>query len=430
MIFILMLIIFLFVLIFAAVPVCWALGAVGVVGLLMLSGNPLSMIPQCLYGGINYFPFLAIPFFIFAGEVMNKGGITKRLVDLSRLIIGCVPGGLAHVNILASMFFGGITGSAQADTSCVGGLLIPAMHEEGYPDQISVAVTASSSVIGPIIPPSIIMIIYGSTMNISVGALFMGGLIPGIIIGLALMGVVLLLNQKYHFPRSESKYTKQQANKILIRSLIPLVMPVIIMGGIVGGVFTATEAGAVASFYALIIGTLVLKKVKAIDLLPMLKKTALTTAAILIIIGCSKILSWVFVLLQIQQAIGAFMSTYIDSPITFLLIINTLLLFMGTFLDASASLIMMAPILAPIAMQYGISPLQFGLIMCINLTIGQATPPLGLCLFIACKLGRISLSRGAIAILPFVVAEVAVLLLVTYIPAITMTLPTWMGLIR
>lgn len=424
---VLFLVILLFLLIFSAIPVCWALGIVGVTGLVALGGRSLSLIPQSLYAGINYFPFLAIPFFIFAGELMNKGGITKKLVELSKLIIGRVPGSLAHVNILASMFFGGITGSAQADTSCIGGLLIPAMREEGYDDETSVAVTASSSVIGPIIPPSIIMVIYGSTMNISIGALFTGGIVPGILIGLGLMLVVVLQNRKRHFPITQKVYTRQEKKTVLIESLIPLGMPIIIMGGILGGVFTATEAGAVSALYAFIVSMFLLKTVAWRDIIPMLKHTALTTASILIIIGCSKIISWVFVLLNIQRSIGGFLGTYVQSPLVFLMLVNILLLFMGTFMDGSASLIMMAPILAPIALQYGISPLQFGLIMCINLTIGHATPPLGLCLFIGCKIGKISLSRGAKAIIPYVLAEVAVLLLVTYFPAISLTLPRLMG---
>lgn len=424
---ILTLTILLFILIFTAVPICWALGIVGVVGLLLIGGNALTLVPQSLYAGINYFPFLAVPFFILAGELMNKGGITKKLINLSRLIIGRVPGSLAYVNILTSMFFGGITGSAQADTSCVGGILIPAMQEEGYDDTTAVAVTASSSVIGPIIPPSIIMVIYGSTMNVSIGAMFMGGLVPGILVGFALMAVVAIQNKTKHFPVTDKVYTKEEVKSILLDSLIPLGMPFIIMGGILGGVFTATEAGAVACVYALVVSVFLMKTVKLSDLPPMLRRTALNTASILIIIGCSKIISWVFALLNIQQAIGNFMASYVGNAFSFLLLVNILLLFMGTFLDGSAALIMMAPILAPIAIQYGISPLQFGLIMCINLTIGHATPPLGLCLFIGCKLGRISLARGGIAILPYVLAEILVLLLLTYFPAISLTLPRIMG---
>ncbi len=420
---ILFLIILLFAAIFAGIPICWAIGFIGIIGLLSTGSNPLTMIPQCLYSGINYFPLLAIPFFIFAGEIMNKGGITKSLVNLSQLIIGRIPGGLAHVNILASMFFGGITGSAQADTSCIGGILIPAMKEEGYTAETAVAVTASSSCIGPIIPPSILMVLYGCTMNVSIGSMFLGGIIPGILVGFALMAVVALQNRTYHFPYSTKKYTKSEVKSVLLQAIIPLGMPFIIMGGILGGIFTATEAGAIAVLYALFVSVFLLKTVKWTDLPPMLKVTAQTTASILIIVGCSKILSWVMALLKIQQIISSFLATYVGTAVMFLLIVNVFLLFMGTFMDASASLLLLAPILAPIAVQYGIDPIHFGLIMCINLVIGHATPPMGLCLFIACKLGKVPLDKGGLAIFPYVVAEVAVLLLVTYIPQITQVLP-------
>lgn len=423
---ILLLILILFVLIFCAFPICWAIGIVGVIGLLLVDGNPMTMIPQCLYSGINYYTLIAVPFFVFAGEIMNKGGITKKLIDLSKLIIGRIPASLAHVNILSSMFFGGITGSAQADTSCIGGILIPAMVEDGYSKEEAVAVTASSSCIGPIIPPSIIMVLYGSTMNLSIGKMFMGSILPGILVGLGLMAVVVIRDQKYHFPRSTKHYSKAEAKKILIDAIIPLGMPVILMGGILGGVFTATEAGAVAVVYSLVVSIFFLKTVTWKDTLAMLKTSAQTTAAILMIVGCSKILSWVMALLKISSLIGGFFSTYVSSKILFLLFINIFLLCVGTFMDASASLILLAPILAPIAASYGVDPIHFGIIMCFNLVIGHATPPLGLCLFIGCKIGKVSLGKGGKAILLYVLGEVVVLLIVTYIPWITSILPRLM----
>lgn len=423
---IVILILLLFVLIFAACPICWAIGIVGVVGMMLVNGNPMTMIPQCLYSGINYYTLIAVPFFVFAGEIMNKGGITKKLIDLSKLIIGRVPASLAHVNILSSMFFGGITGSAQADTSCIGGILIPAMVEDGYSKEEAVAVTASSSCIGPIIPPSIIMVLYGSTMNVSIGKMFMGSLLPGILVGLGLMTVVVLRDRKYHFPRSTKKYTRSEAKKILVDALIPLGMPVILMGGILGGVFTATEAGAIAVVYSLIVSVYVLHTVTWKDTVSMLKTSAQTTAAILMIVGCSKILSWVVALLKISAIIGSFFSVHVASKLLFLLLVNILLLFVGTFMDASASLILLAPILAPIAVSYGVDPIHFGIIMCINLVIGHATPPLGLCLFIGCKIGQVSLGKGGLAILPYVIGEVVVLLIVTYFPWITQILPSLM----
>ena len=424
---IIFLIALLFILIFSAIPICWAIGIVGVVGLFLVDGNPITMIPQCLYSGINYYTLIAVPFFVFAGEIMNKGGITEKLINLSKLIIGRIPASLAQVNILASMFFGGITGSAQADTACIGGILIPAMVKDGYTPEESVAVTASSSCIGPIIPPSIIMVLYGSTMNVSIGKMFMGSLLPGILVGIGLMCVVAVRDRIYHFPRSTKKYSKTEVKSILIDALIPLGMPIVLMGGILTGIFTATEAGAVAVLYSLIVSVFFLKTVKAKDLLTMLKTAAQTTGAILIIVGCSKILSWVMALLHISASMEYFFSTYVNSQIMFLRLVNLLLLFVGTFMDASASLILLAPILAPIAVSYGVDPIQFGIIMCINLVIGHATPPLGLCLFIACKIGRVSLAKGGKAILPYVLGEVVVLLLVTYIPWITSILPSLMS---
>lgn len=417
------LILLLFLLIFLAVPICWAIGIVGVIGLIFVDGNPMTMIPQCLYSGINYYTLIAVPFFVFAGELMNKGGITTRLIRLSKLIIGRIPASLAHVNILSSMFFGGITGSAQADTSCVGGILIPAMVEDGYTKEEAVAVTASSSCIGPIIPPSIIMVLYGSTMNVSIGKMFMGALIPGVMVGLGLMGVVMIRDRKYHFPRSAKKYTGEEAKKIIIDALIPLGMPIILMGGILGGIFTATEAGAIAVLYSLIIALFFLKTVTWKDVIGMLKTSGQTTASILMIVGCSKILSWVMALLHISEIIGTFFHTFVSSKILFLLLINIFLLMVGTFMDASASLILLAPILAPLAAAYGVDPVHFGIIMCINLVIGHATPPLGLCLFIGCKIGKVSLAKGGRAILPYVLGEVVILLCVTYIPWLTSVLP-------
>ena len=419
----------LFLLIFLSMPVSIALGVVSVTGVLMIGGDVMTIIPQNIYSGINSFPLLAIPFFILAGELMNAGGITQKLINLASLMIGKMPASLAQVNIVTSMFFGGITGSATADTSAVGGMLIPAMKEEGYPADFSVAVTASSSTIGPIIPPSIIMVIYGTTVSTSVGALFMGGFVPGILVGLALMVVVGIMDRKYHYPRRTYHYTKEEAFTIMIEAVLPLLMPLIIMGGILSGIFTPTEAGAIAALYSFLLSAVIFHTVKIRDIPELLRKTAKVTAPVLFIIATSKILSWVFAVLRMQYELGEFLNSYVHSPFIFLIIVNILLLFMGTFMDAGASVIMMAPILAPIAIQYGINPVQFGLIMCINLTIGNATPPMGICLFIGSSIGKVQLSKVSKKILPFLIAEVIVLLMVTYIPDITLLLPRIFGLI-
>jgi len=414
----------LFLLIFSAVPITWALGFTGLIGLIMVGGNPMTLIPQSIYNGVSFFPLLAIPFYIMAGEMMCRGGITRRLVNLSSLIIGRVPGSLAQVNILCSMFFGGITGSAVADTSSVGAMLIPAMVEEGYSREESVAVTVTSSIMGPIIPPSIIMVLYGSAMKVSIGSLFAGGAIPGILVGLALSGVVIIRNRKHHFPVRKQVYSNEQNKKIIKEAIAPLMLPIIIMGGILSGIFTATEAGCIALIYTIIVSMFVLKKIKIYQIPEIILSTMKTTSTILIIVGCSKTLSWALALLQIQNSVKELFLSNIHSSFVFLLIVNLLYLFLGTLMDPAAALLLFAPLLGPIALGYGIDPIHFGLITCINLNIGNATPPLGQCLFVGCKIGKIQLLKVSVAVLPYLIALIAVLLLVTYIPAISLFLPS------
>ncbi len=425
---ILILVAVLFALIVLGVPIAWALGISGTVGLFILGGDPFTIVPQSIYSGVSYFPLMAIPFFFFAGELMNKGGITKRLIDLSSLLVGRVAGSLAYVNVVCSMFLGGITGSSVADVSSEGAWIIPAMKEQGYSSEEAVAVTVTSSIMGPIIPPSIIMVIYGSNMNVSVGALFMGGIIPGILVAASLALVVFLRNKKYGFPRRTEKYTPAQVRSILINAIIPLGMPIIIMGGILGGIFTATEAGAIACLYAVIASCFIMRTVKLSELPHMLLNTVKLTGTVLIILGCSKTLSWTLTLLRVQDGLAAFITSHINSGVAFLLIVNLLYLFLGCFMDPAAALLMFGPILAPIASRYGINPIHFGLISCINLTIGNATPPLGQSLFVGCKIGKVSVGREARAILPYLFGLVIVLFITTYIPEISLFLPRLAGL--
>jgi C4-dicarboxylate transporter DctM subunit len=424
----------LFVLIMINVPVYVSLGVAGTTGLVIIAmgpgfGDPFIAIPQSLYSGISFFPLLAIPLFILAGEIMNRSGITDRLVRFSVMLIGRMPASLANANILASMFFGGITGSAQADTSAVGGVLIPAMVKEGYSREIAVAVTASSSTVGPIIPPSIMMVIYGVSVGTSIGALFIAGIVPGIMIGLSLIGTVLILDRKHKFPRRTSAIPLAEKITITREAIWPLVMPAIIVGGILGGVVTPTEAGALAVLYALLFGYVIQRSLRLSELPQMLLHTATLTAAVMLIISCAKILSYALTVFQLPSLLGATFQTVSESPIIFLLLVNVFLLVIGTFMDGGASIIILAPILTPIAISYGIDPVHFGVIMVLNLIIGCGTPPLGLCLFIACGIGKIPVERGAIAILPFIAAEVAVLMLVTYIPWLVLALPQYFGFV-
>ncbi|MCB1491025.1 MAG: TRAP transporter large permease [Rhodobiaceae bacterium] len=424
----------LFILILISVPVYAALGITGTIGLTIISlgpgfGNPFIAIPQSLYSGIGFFPLLAIPLFIFAGEIMNRSGITDRLVRFSVMIIGRMPASLANANILASMFFGGITGSAQADTSAVGGVLIPAMEKEGYSKEIAVAVTASSSTVGPIIPPSIMMVIYGVSVGTSIGALFIAGVVPGILIGLSLIATVLILDRKHKFPRRTEPIPLGEKLRITRDALWPLGMPAIIVGGILGGVVTPTEAGALAVVYALLFGYVIERSLRLADLFEMLNHTAVLTATVMMIISCAKILSYALTVFQLPHLLGEFLLAVSESPLIFLLLVNILLLVIGTFMDGGASLIVMAPILTPIAVSYGIDPVHFGVIMVLNLIIGCGTPPLGLCLFIACGIAKLPVERGARAIMPFIAAEVAILFIVTYFPWVAMALPRWLGFV-
>ena len=429
------LIVMIFALILLGVPIFAALGATGTMGLIFLQsrsalgGISWITIPQSIYSGIASFPLLAIPFFIFAGEIMNRGKITEKLIKFALMLIGRMPASLAQANIVASMFFGGVTGSAQADTSAIGGMLIPAMIKEGYSKETAVAVTASSSTVGPIIPPSIMMVIYGVCVGTSVGAMFLGGFIPGLMVGLGLMTVVALQDRTMHFPRRTEKMTWEEKRQTFADAIWPLGMPIIIVGGILGGVCTPTEAGAVAVVYSMLVSMFVLKTVTVKDIVPMLYKTILQTSTTLMIISAAKIVSYVLTALQIPAMMGAFMASVTSSPYVFMLMVNVLILILGMFMDGGASVIVLAPILAPIAAQFGINDVHFGVVMVLNLIIGCGTPPLGVCLFLACNIAKCPVEKGGKAILPYVLAEVIVLFLITYFPFFETALPGMFGYI-
>ena len=424
-----------FLTILLGVPVYASLGIVGVVSLIVLSvtkGTVLSwlVVPSSMYNGATQIVLLAIPFYILAGEIMNRGGITKKLIDFALLLIGRMPASLAQANIVASMFFGGITGSAQADTSCIGGILIPAMMDEGYSAEEAIGVTASSSTCGPIIPPSIMMVVFGVAVGCSIGGLFMGGVVPGIMIGLGLMLAVAIRDRKYHFPRRTEKLSAAQKKKIILDGLLPLGMPVIIVGGIMGGIFTATEAGAAAVAYSLIVSLFITRTLQFKDLFPMLLNAATMSATVLMIISCAKIFSYALTALQMSTIMGEFILSITRSPAVYLLLVNILLLVMGMFMDGSAAVILLAPILTPIANQMGISTIHFGVIMVLNLVVGAGTPPLGACLFIACKIADVPVERGVKGIFPYLVAEIIVLMFVTYLPFTVEWFPSLLGYAR
>lgn len=433
---VILLIVSIFTFIILGVPVYAGLCASGTIGLLLLQSRLSSAastafvaIPQSLYSGIGSYALLAIPLYILAGELMNRGGITQRLIRFAVMLIGRVPASLAHANILASLFFGGITGSAQADTSCIGGVLIPSMVDEGYSPEFSVAVTASSSGLGPIIPPSNMMVLYGVSVGVSISALFMAGFVPGVLVALGQCGVVILLNKKHKFPRRTTKYTRDQIIEISKQALIPLVMPLIIVGGICTGICTATEAGILAVAYALIVDIFVLRTIKPKDVLDILINTATASSAIFMIIACAKVASYALAALNMTDIVKDLVLSVSDSPYVFLLMVNVLLLVMGMFMDGGASILLLSPILAPIATSLGINPVHFGLVMVLNLVIGLCSPPLGQCVFIGSKIGKVDVWKAFRATMPFLAVDILVLLLVTYIEPLTMTIPRLVGLV-
>lgn len=427
-----LLVILTFIFIIAGIPIYISLMFTGLLSLVALASStatPLAtlVIPQSIFNGIGSLPLLAIPFFMLAGEIMNRGKIMEKLIRFAMLLIGRLPASLGLSSIVASMFFGGITGSAQASTSCMGGILIPAMKEEGYPTKEAVGIIAAASTCGPIIPPSIIMVVFATAVGCSVGAMFMGGLIPGILVGLILMIVLLVRNHMYHFPKHDERLSRNEVVKVALDGIIPLGMPVIIVGGIMGGVCTPTEAGAIAVVYSLLVSLFVSRTLRLRDIWSLLLATVNSAAPLLLIIACARVFSYGLTALQMPVIVNDLILSLTSNKYVFLMLVNILLLIMGMFMDGGASVIILAPILAPVAAALGISTIHFGVIMALNLTIGNITPPLGYCLFIGSRIGDITVEEGIKGIIPYLIAEIAALLLITYIPSLVTYVPVMLG---
>ncbi|WP_377504724.1 TRAP transporter large permease [Octadecabacter sp. R77987] len=492
------------ILIMIGLPVVFALLA-SPFALVMLEGDQRNVVAglyRNLYNGMDSFPLMALPFFMLAGEIMNRGGITTRLVEFSQAFMGHLRGGLAHVNILSSILFAGLSGSAVADTSALGSTLIPAMEKNGYTRKFAAAITAASSVIGPIIPPSGIMIIYAYVMGESVAALFLAGIVPGIMVGLGLMVMVRVLADKYDLPKAERIVQRDQSisaveywvsfalirlniagllmaiyaglstriglavldengdrvhsvnlwivfvvttliahalmmyyrgqvsddfRMVCKKAVAPLQTPIIILGGILVGVFTPTEASAVAVAYALIVSFFVLRSMKLRDLSGILTRSALATSAVLLLVGAAVAFKTVVSLSYAPQILSDAILGLSENPLILLFLINILLFIVGMFLDAGPAIIILGPILGPIFVDLGVHPVHFAIIMSVNLTVGLATPPMGLVLFVASTVSGEKVETIARAILPFLAVEVLVIFLITYVPEISMTVPYLTG---
>lgn len=411
------------------VPIAWTLGISGIVTLLlnMESISAFTTIAQQMATGLNSFTLLAIPFFILAGEVMNRGGIAKRLIDFAKTLVGSLPGGLAYVNIFAAMMFGAIAGSAVAAASAIGSILGPRMEEEGYSKEFSAAVNITSSTTGLIIPPSNILIIYSlASGGVSIAALFVAGYIPGILTGLLLMSVAAFWAKRKNYPVGE-RSSLSEVFSTFLRAFPSLLLLIIVIGGIIAGIFTATEAAAIAVVYTLILG-FVYREVSVKNLPDILMNSVNTTAIVMLLIATSISMSWVMSFENIPQDISAALLAMSDSKIVILLMINFILLFVGTFMDMTPAVLIFTPIFLPIVTELGIDPLHFGIMMVLNLSIGLCTPPVGTILFVGVGVAETTIEKVIRPLLPLFLAMIVALLLITFFPQLTLWLPEAFGL--
>ena len=412
------------VLLILRVPITFTLFASSVVTAFYLK-IPLMSIVQRMVSGVNSFSLLAIPFFILSGEMMSRGGISRRLIAFSNALIGRVRGGLAQVNCLASMFFGGISGSAVADVSSIGTMLIPMMKQKGYDDDFSVGVTVTSACQGVIIPPSHNMIIFtlAAGGGVSVGKMFMGGVLPGITLGVALMIISYIIAVKRNYPK-EKRFTFKEVLTVTKDAILGLLTMVIIIGGVVSGVFTATESAAVACVYAFIITFFVYREISLKEFPVILLNTLRTLAMVMSLIAAANAFGWLLAYLRIPAAVTSFLLGLSHNPVVLLLLINLMLLLLGCIMDMAPLIIITTPILYPVLVNgLHMDPVQFGIMLILNLSIGLCTPPVGSALFVGCAVGKISIEKAAKGMLPFYLAMIAVLLLVTFVPAVSLTIP-------
>ena len=409
-------------------PISFAIGIGAVISGLTLWDVDNTTIVQRMLAAINVFPLLAVIFFIFAGVLMARGGVSGRLVRLAEVIVGRIPGGLAHINILSSMFFGGVSGSAVADVSSIGAMMIPAMEKDGYNKPYATAVTLTSAIMGPIIPPSIAMIIFAHVAgSVSIAGLFLAGAIPGVLIGLGLMSVAFVHAKLYHDKIVETALPLKEKLIRVVDGLAGLTTIIIILGGITSGVFTATEAGAVAAFYALILTIVFYRTIKLRDLPGILYECCIINAVVLFLVATSSVFTWILTYENFPAMVADMLLSITENKIIILLILNILLLFLGMFIDQTPAIIMLVPVFLPLAQQLNIHLIHLGVIVVINLSFGLITPPVGTSLFVGCRIANLPITAVVRPMLPFLPIMIAILFLVTYLPAIIMWLPKMFG---
>ena len=402
-------------------PIAFALGLSCLVYLLA-AGIPLIIVPMKLYSGIDVFVLLSIPGFIMAGNLMNQGGLTEKIIDFCNRLVGHIRGGLALANIAASMLFAGISGTAISDTASIGSVMIPAMKKEGYDAPFACAVTAASSTVGPIIPPSVSMIIAATLTGLSVGKLFLAGAIPGFLLGVFLLGLTYYIARKRQYPVHERSSLRQIARSFY-GTFWALLMTVVILWGIIGGFFTPTEASIVAVVYALLVGRFVYKRLTFAKALVTMLDSMKTSASLMVLIGFANLFGWILIIERLPQAVSAGILGFTDNPYVVLLLVNLLLIFVGTFMETIAALLILFPILLNVAVEVGIDPIHFAVVALLNLMIGLTTPPLGVCLFVAAGIGKTSIGSVTRAGFPFLLMSLLVLALVTLFPGLSLWLP-------
>ena len=411
----------LIILLLIGAPIAIALGLSAVIVYIFM-GSPLLLIPQRMFGGLDAFPLVAAPFFVLAGNIMAGGGISKRIVNLAMVLVGKIPGALSVASIVSGMFFAAISGSGAASTAALGSIMIPEMVERKYDKNFSSVVQATAGALGIVIPPSVPLILYGIGCGTSVGDLFIAGIFPGILCGLGLIIVAIVVSKKEGFIAKPEKLTAKQQIKIVIDAIPAVLMPVIILGGIYSGLFTPTEASAIAVVYGFIVSAFIYRELTLKKLGNILSSSVITSAIVLFIIGAAAN----FASILIREGIPAKMATFLigitSNPLLFLLIINVFLLILGTFMETAAAIIILTPILAPIAIQLGVDPVHFGIIMIMNLAIGLCTPPVGINLYVASNIANTKIDDMMKWLWPFLGASIAALLLVTYIPEISLFL--------
>ncbi|MBW2333581.1 MAG: TRAP transporter large permease [Deltaproteobacteria bacterium] len=406
------------------IPIAYSLGLSSFLYFVIYHPELLPILPQRLYSGMDSYAMVALPLFVLMGLLMNEGGITKRLIDFSLIFVGRLRGGLGAVNVLASMIFGGISGSSVSDTASIGAVLIPEMTKKGYTPQFASGITVASSTMGMIIPPSVPMVIYAFVSGASVGKLFLGGVFPGLIIGFLMLGITLMISQWRKYPKEEVTLTKKEVFNRIERAILALIMPIFVVGAVVIGIATATESAGIGALYAFVVGYFIFRGVN-LKIIPSLLKTSISTSAqVMIIIALSKLYIWILVIEHIPQAVASFVSGF-DLPVFFiLLVISVIILITGTFVDVSPAILLLTPVFLPAVTSLGVSSIQFGVILITGLAIGLVTPPVGMCLNVASAISKLGIGTIFRAAMPFSLANVITLILITLIPPITMWLPS------